>query len=616
VQSLPGRPGTAADPTRRNAAHNNTAATTNDHHRRRFVRHRTMGNLNGGRRDLGPNDNDGGAVNLAEGKAEAATDPAAMATIAVLLPWYTPSSSSTSSLLLVSSLPATATKTVGSASSRDESGDSEARSARQSIDEGVAAGAAVLDQSSANPRSASIAAAVGSPPIRKVQSDLQQLSINNKNHHYSTAVGLAITFATLLTVLFCAKYVVLIFVPRKGGAGAPPSSSAFASRQVRSTKRRAAPPRSTAATTAASARQRHLHASFFSPSSSSSAPSQPHLDLSLPHTARNETSRTSQQHHHHNRLIHSEQQQDSTATTTTRRRELCSSAAAATPANLMPPVGRLYLLEHSKQRKSKSNASSSSSCGVLHSQLVEPIQQSTVPSTSTTTFLSHRGSLVLSGSSTSGAGSLGFDWNSAEHPSQEHRVPGRRTVQDAMHRLEGKDGAHLIAHGIEVQPPKPIQIRHNRTDRCLEWHVSSGPTATAVEEGTRKRQNNEGIGRRTGTRWHVLPIANIVYIDVGKKTLALRATGSDVSAALCFSLLTKAGTLDLEAPSQVERDALVSCLSTLLDRVRDENWRLLYEGSSRNSKNNSSNSSAMVAATRTYGASRSSSASAPTTAIR
>jgi hypothetical protein len=53
-----------------------------------------------------------------------------------------------------------------------------------------------------------------------------------------------------------------------------------------------------------------------------------------------------------------------------------------------------------------------------------------------------------------------------------------------------------------------------------------------------------------------------------------------VSESLCFSLLTKEGSLDLEANSHRERDALVQCFSLVLDEVHAQNWRDIYRGPS------------------------------------
>jgi hypothetical protein len=80
---------------------------------------------------------------------------------------------------------------------------------------------------------------------------------------------------------------------------------------------------------------------------------------------------------------------------------------------------------------------------------------------------------------------------------------------------------------------------------------------------------------------HRIPAGNILFIDVGKKTTALTQTATTVSPQTCFSLLTQAGSLDLQANSKLERDAIVSALSYILDIVhQNPDWRRLYEESS------------------------------------
>ena len=78
---------------------------------------------------------------------------------------------------------------------------------------------------------------------------------------------------------------------------------------------------------------------------------------------------------------------------------------------------------------------------------------------------------------------------------------------------------------------------------------------------------------------HRIPVANILYIDVGKKTAALHRTSAGVSDSVCFSLLTQSGSLDLQTNSKLERDALVCSLSFVLDQVHTQNWRRLHDES-------------------------------------
>ena len=68
-----------------------------------------------------------------------------------------------------------------------------------------------------------------------------------------------------------------------------------------------------------------------------------------------------------------------------------------------------------------------------------------------------------------------------------------------------------------------------------------------------------------------------MYVDVGKQTTALRRVeNASISERLCLSLLTNEGSLDLQASSPQERDALVNCFSLVLDEVHAQNWRDVY----------------------------------------
>jgi hypothetical protein len=106
------------------------------------------------------------------------------------------------------------------------------------------------------------------------------------------------------------------------------------------------------------------------------------------------------------------------------------------------------------------------------------------------------------------------------------------------------------------------------------------------------RQITDASGRSSivlfrGTT-HKIDLATVLYVDVGKKTSALLKTNntntdaeaSSVPATTCFSLLTGNGSLDLQTNSRLERDALVACLSMVLDQVHQTHeWRRLYEES-------------------------------------
>lgn len=124
-------------------------------------------------------------------------------------------------------------------------------------------------------------------------------------------------------------------------------------------------------------------------------------------------------------------------------------------------------------------------------------------------------------------------------------------------------GVLIVAHGSRG---KPKTVRLQLTESAITWRTE-----------TRKKGSKEPkIGKL-----HQVPLSHIMYVDVGKQTTALRRVeNAAVDENLCFSLLTKEGSLDLEANSPRERDALVSCFSLVLDEVHAQNWRDIYRGPS------------------------------------
>jgi len=137
-------------------------------------------------------------------------------------------------------------------------------------------------------------------------------------------------------------------------------------------------------------------------------------------------------------------------------------------------------------------------------------------------------------------------------------------ISAAMQQLRDP-GVLIVAHGSRG---KPKTVRLQLTESAITWRTE-----------TRKKGNKDQkpkIGKL-----HQVPLSHIMYVDVGKQTTALRRVeNASVSENLCFSLLTKEGSLDLEANSPRERDALVSCFSLVLDEVHAQNWRDIYRGPS------------------------------------
>jgi hypothetical protein len=120
-------------------------------------------------------------------------------------------------------------------------------------------------------------------------------------------------------------------------------------------------------------------------------------------------------------------------------------------------------------------------------------------------------------------------------------------------------GIQIIAHGSKGKPKK---VRLVLTENAIEWRTES------------KRKNKVG-------KMHQVPLTHIMYVDVGKATTALRRVeNASIPDNLCLSLLTKDGSLDLEASSALERDALVNCFSLVLDEVHAQSWRDVYRAPS------------------------------------
>ena len=139
-------------------------------------------------------------------------------------------------------------------------------------------------------------------------------------------------------------------------------------------------------------------------------------------------------------------------------------------------------------------------------------------------------------------------------------------ISAAMQQLRDP-GVLIVAHGSRG---KPKTVRLQLTESAVTWRTE-----------TRKKSLTSASAKPKMGKLHQVPLSHIMYVDVGKQTTALRRVeNASVSDALCFSLLTKEGSLDLEANSPRERDALVSCFSLVLDEVHAQNWRDIYRGPS------------------------------------
>mmetsp|Transcript_4784 Transcript_4784/g.10284 ORF Transcript_4784/g.10284 Transcript_4784/m.10284 type:complete len:318 (-) Transcript_4784:198-1151(-) len=152
--------------------------------------------------------------------------------------------------------------------------------------------------------------------------------------------------------------------------------------------------------------------------------------------------------------------------------------------------------------------------------------------------------------------------------SQTHSASDDIVVSAAMQQLRDP-GVLIVAHGSRG---KPKTVRLVLTETAITWRT----------EMRKKNSANPSAAKELKLgKLHQVPLSHIMYVDVGKQTAALRRVeNAAVAESLCFSLLTKEGSLDLEANSPRERDALVSCFSLVLDEVHAKNWRDIYRGPS------------------------------------
>jgi hypothetical protein len=155
--------------------------------------------------------------------------------------------------------------------------------------------------------------------------------------------------------------------------------------------------------------------------------------------------------------------------------------------------------------------------------------------------------------------------------------PSVKILRDTFLRLE-TTGIRLMAHGIQCDSKRVwIKITYDKLNAresfAIRWQTEVQKDVTASDGRTSR------IWVKRAGPGHNLPLSKVLCVDVGKNTSALAGKPS-LDPAVCFSLLTAGGSLDLEARSGLERDAIVCCLSRLLDQVhRDGDWRRLYRDS-------------------------------------
>ena len=163
---------------------------------------------------------------------------------------------------------------------------------------------------------------------------------------------------------------------------------------------------------------------------------------------------------------------------------------------------------------------------------------------------------------------------SPRHPSIP-QLPDQTILDETMRRLTGR-GVRLMAHGVQCQAKRVwirLDILSDPTARNLEWQ-------SEVPRNITNQTGSTSIVLMRGPK-HVIAMPNILYVDVGKKTVAFtKPSNKHIPGTVCFSLLTQTGSLDLQTNSRLERDAVVSCLCLVLDQVHPyQDWRLLYSES-------------------------------------
>ena len=162
----------------------------------------------------------------------------------------------------------------------------------------------------------------------------------------------------------------------------------------------------------------------------------------------------------------------------------------------------------------------------------------------------------------SASGSYGGPSPARSHVSlidNENEVVVSATMQELR-----DPGIMLVAHGSKGKP-KNVKLR--LTVNSIAWRT----------ETLRKPKDGEPAPEKRGIKHgklHQVPLTQIMYVDVGKQTTALRRVeNAAINDNCCFSLLTNEGSLDLESKSSRERDALVSAFSLVLDEVHATDWR-------------------------------------------
>ncbi len=179
---------------------------------------------------------------------------------------------------------------------------------------------------------------------------------------------------------------------------------------------------------------------------------------------------------------------------------------------------------------------------------------------------------------TGGSASAGNNTNSdfeasPVHPDEtcSHTIPSQMVLSSTLMSFRDP-GIRLLAHGTQCQPRR-IWIRLDVNNELLSWRTENVIESNSMSDGSESDLVTLG-------QVHEIPLDQVLFIDVGKATAALKLV--DVHDDYCFSILTNGGSLDLQASNKLERDAIVSCMCLILDTVYshlppEKSWRRLNE---------------------------------------
>lgn len=159
---------------------------------------------------------------------------------------------------------------------------------------------------------------------------------------------------------------------------------------------------------------------------------------------------------------------------------------------------------------------------------------------------------------------------SSHHPAIDE-TPSPRILDTTLARLQ-TSGLRLSAHG-NASTAKRVWLRYTAERCALDWQTEK-PQWIEDQTGQRSQVAIRGAP-------HAIALDSIVYIEVGKGTSALQRTPPSVQPETCFSLVTARGSLDLQARSALERNAVVCTLARLLDLAQPQSdWRAQYHSHS------------------------------------